>query len=125
MLSTGFFLELKYTGKKVEINADTRAIPVIINTERKSKLNRDTVIPESLDTELLISPANTPVNIMDRIMHIAAMINASEKNILNTSVSLAPTARKIPISFFFAEIDAVIKLKSKAFLGKKGFFVLW
>ena len=74
MLSTGFFLELKYTGKKVEINADTRAIPVIINTERKSKLNRDTVIPESLDTELLISPANTPVNIMDRIMHIAAMI---------------------------------------------------
>lgn len=81
MLSKGFFLELKYTGKKVEINADITAIPVIINTERKPKLNRDTVMPESLDTELLISPANTPVNIMDRIMHIAAMINASERRI--------------------------------------------
>ena len=96
------------------MKADTIAIAIIIITESIPKLNIDTVIPESLERELLISPANTPVNIMDRIMHIAAMINASQKNILNTSVPLAPTARSMPISFFFADIDAVMKLNNNS-----------
>ena len=39
--------------------------------------------------------------IVDNATQIAAITKDSEKNILNTSALLAPTAHKIPISFFF------------------------
>ena len=41
---------------------------------------------------------------------IKAMMNDSDRNILYTSRTRAPMARKIPISFFFVEIDTEIKL---------------
>ena len=46
------------------------------------------------------------------IKHIIAKINASVKNILNTSLLPAPTARRIPISFLYAEIDDDMKFNN-------------
>ena len=46
------------------------------------------------------------------ILDKADIKNDSEKKILNTSKLLAPTARKIPISFFFCEMDTEIKFDS-------------
>ena len=46
------------------------------------------------------------VTAMDSIRHVSATISASAQNIMNTSALLAPIARRIPISFFFAEMEA-------------------
>ena len=45
---------------------------------------------------------------------ITLITKDSEKNILNTSKLLAPTALKIPISRVFCEIETEIKLENKS-----------
>ena len=52
----------------------------------------------------------TPAAIVAKMKLINAMTNASLKKILKTSLDLAPTARRIPISFFLLEIEMVMKL---------------
>ena len=114
MLSTGDFLAALKTGMKVaiaETNSEIRRVMPTFNT-LKFKSAAVGIIVDSV-TELLIALHKMPAPIEERTKQIIANMNASEKNILNTSAPLAPTALKMPISFVFAAIDAEMKFKSK------------
>ena len=114
MVSTGFFRENRNTGRKVEINEVTIAIPNIITTGIKPKLNSCMGTVYSFAIAPFISIHAIKVEIIDRTEQIKTIINDSEKKILNTSDPLAPTALKIPISRFLLDIETDIKLKSKS-----------
>ena len=104
----------KNTGRNVEINATTSAIPTIIPTDTIPNTNSVTCKFISDFKIELISPQPKNAPISASTVHIPTIIPASAKKILNTSVPLAPTARKIPISLRLFEIDIEIKLNIKS-----------
>ena len=88
------------------------AVPIIISIENGPNMNIEA--PNSSAIFVLIKEHKSAVPTVEINEQINAMINDSEKNILNTSVPLAPTARKIPISRLFCDIDVEIKLENRS-----------
>ena len=108
----GFFDAIFLTGINVEINAtakDTRRSKPICLTPKERIVIRIPI--SSLKIELIIAET-TPVVTIARKKFIIAIINASAKKILNTSLEREPIARRIPISCFLREILVAIKLES-------------
>lgn len=99
------------TGKNVATIAVSKAIAKMIIIEGMPMLNIEA--PNTLPTSSLSSIHPPMLAPIDNPVQISAITKDSEKNILNTSLPLAPTARRIPISRFLLEIDIEIKLESK------------
>ena len=110
--STGFFLEIIYTGIKVANVATVIAIPSINdadigpNVKSLNDKNNFKAIYWFKYSTIAIAPIKAITNA------IKAIDNDSAKNILNTSFPLAPTALNTPISWLFDEIETVIKLNN-------------
>ena len=68
-------------------------------------------IKDDENTPFIIMQARPP-HTDERTKHIIAIMTASEKNILNTSIPLAPTARRMPISLRLDDMDVEMKLNS-------------
>lgn len=98
------------TGSTVEIIAVISAMPSMHATDTIPNTNRLMLSPTSLmiiELRRVHSP-NAPA--ADSAKQISAIMPASDRNILNTSVVRAPIARSMPISFFLADMDAEMKL---------------
>ena len=108
--STGGFLDECMTGINVAINVMIKATPTTNATDKI--LNEIIDIPVCSMNDLSIKNSTILAPITEINEHIALMNKDSAKKILKTSLFLAPIALKIPISFFFEEIDTVIKLRS-------------
>ena len=107
MESTGFFFAAFHTGRNVATTVVTNAIPISTTKERNPNTKR--AAPNSVATSALRMPQIALLAIIAKITQSIAIIKDSEKKILKTSKLLAPTALRIPISFFFCEIDTEIK----------------
>ena len=88
----------------------TRATPTTNTTV--NGLNERMDIPISSTNDLSMKNSIMRAAIIEINEQTALMNNDSAKKILKTSLFLAPIARRIPISFFFEEIDTVMKLRS-------------
>ena len=113
MVSTGFFLEKKYTGRTVDITAVTTAMPNIISTESIPKANGEKVMPIDADMFEFTAAQVIAVAKVDTRAHISTIIMDSDKKIFNTSLLFAPTARSMPISRFLSAMDTLMKLNSR------------
>ena len=112
MESTGFFFAAFHTGRNVATTVVTSAIA--INTTSDGIPNTKSEAPNSTASSAFKIPHTTMLTVDANITHKAEIKNDSEKKILNTSKLLAPTARKIPISFFFCEMDTEIKFDNNS-----------
>ena len=83
--STGFLRAAKNTGRNVEINATTSAIPTIIPTDTIPNTNSVTCKFISDFKIELISPQPKNAPISASTVHMPTIIPASAKKILNTS----------------------------------------
>ena len=110
--STGLRLAALQTGRSVARMAVAAATATRIAIETGPNTKR--AIPATSDTVLFSKPQTTVPPITERTTQIAVMMKVSEKNILNTSRLLAPTARRIPISLVFADIETVMKLERRS-----------
>lgn len=108
--STGFFFAAFHTGRNVATTVVINAIA--INTTNDGIPNTKRDAPNSTASSVFKIPHTIMLTVDANITHKADIKNDSEKKILNTSKLLAPTARKIPISFFFCEMDTEIKFDS-------------
>lgn len=97
--STGFFLAAENTGKNVATAEVTIAMPRRMAIEAPPNTKSDAWIAEDTSSFRILQPAMLPAT--PKTKQISAITNASEKKILNTSAPRAPTARRIPISFFY------------------------
>lgn len=98
--STGFFLDAIQTGTRVASVAVKTAVATIISNEKGPNTKMEAPMMLSLN-ELFITEQSIDVPIDASAEHIKAITKDSEKNILNTSFPLAPTARRMPISCRF------------------------
>ena len=114
--STGFFLAASHTGIKVASIAVRRAVPIIISIEKGPNTNIEA--PSSAAIVSLRIEHIMVVPVVASNEHINAITKDSEKNILNTSAPLAPTALKIPISRLFCDIEVEIKLEKRSIANK-------
>ena len=89
------------------------AVATIISNENGPNTNIEAPNMLSLN-ELLITVHSIAVPIDASAEHISAITNDSENNILNTSFPLAPTARRIPISWRFCDIEVEMKLENRS-----------
>ena len=105
---------MEYTGRKVESSEVTTAIATMMPTDIGPNTNTESGMPSSFPIMPLKMPHRANDAIRERIRQIPAMITVSEKKILNTSVLLAPTARRIPISFFLLVMETEMKLNSSS-----------
>ena len=110
MLAMGGLREYIATGMTVDISAVTSAIASTQSTDSGPNTNRLALMPTSFIIIEFKSTHKPNDAAADMTKQIKAIINASDINILNTSVVRAPIARRIPISFFFAVMDAEMKL---------------
>lgn len=99
--SIGFFLAALLTGINVDMNAVIAEIMIIIINESIPNTNIVTTKFNALFNTLL----NMIVPILDKNTQIIESIIDSEKNILNTSLPLAPIALNIPISLRLFDIE--------------------
>ena len=97
--SIGFFLAAEFTGKKVEIIAVKIAIATKIKNEGMPNTRSEAPRFSAKDTFSTLQ--SRALAALDSTIQIIAINADSEKKILNTSLPFAPTARRIPISFFF------------------------
>ena len=97
--STGFFLAANQTGPNVAKIAVRSAVPTMISIENGPYTNIEAPIISDIDR--LSAEQIDVVPKIEIIEQINAITKDSEKNILNTSVPLAPTARRMPISRLF------------------------
>ena len=111
MQSIGFFFIATTSGM---IDA-TKAIPIVaaksIATSFTPKLNNETFRVVCANVELNIAHPIGAI-IIESINITNATIIDSVRNIVKISPDFAPIDRNIPISLFFLEIDAAIKLES-------------
>ena len=108
MDSTGFFLAAFHTGIKVATTAVAKAIANNTIHDNGPNTNSDASIKSTRIPLIALHTATLPM--IEIARHTAVMTKDSEKKILNTSILLAPTARRIPISRFLYEIEMAIKL---------------
>ena len=110
MLSTGGRKAALRTGRNVPREAITIApnaiIPTLIILKSNKAMPTSFIIDLFIKKQMIIEPA------IDKTKQIKAIKPDSEKKILNKSLPLAPTARKIPISLVFAAIEVEIKFNS-------------
>ena len=109
MLSTGEHLDAFNTGKKVP----TKAIIIDVNNKNNTLINlkfKKEILTTEATAIVLITEQATTLKIADNTKQIVVIIKASVMKILNTSPPLAPTARRIPISFFLFSIATDMKL---------------
>ena len=110
--SIGLFLEILNVGKKLPRNAERTETPIIrticLIPAFKSVMSTGSFARTIPFNTLQI----TIVAIEDNTKLIAAIIKLSLKKIPNTSLPLAPSARRTPISLFFYEIYVEMKFIS-------------
>ena len=107
MASTGGFLAAIKTGIKVAKILTKIAIPKIIKMFKILKFNIFILIKE-LAIEVFKKAQKIAAKIVAKVKHNKAIIPDSDQNTIKTSPLFAPTALKIPISFFLLLIDADI-----------------
>lgn len=100
------------TGRKVAIIAVMMATAIRTTNERGPKTKSEAPIPAESSAFIKVQRITLPTD--ERIMQITLIKKDSEKKILNTSVPLAPTALRIPISLFFCDIETEIKLEKRS-----------
>ena len=98
--SIGFILEIFLTGSRLAITVMRNTITKINPICRMPNINGVKPIPIALDIIGFNTAQITPVPIEANTPEIRARRNPSHIKILNTSIPLAPRARKIPISYF-------------------------
>ena len=109
MLSTGERVAAFNTGTIVAIKAIKIDTPKMIRAFINLKFKKDIFITDIV-AKLFITEQSIALVIVDNKKQQVVIISAWVINILKTSIPLAPTARKTPISFFLLSIATVIKL---------------
>ena len=104
-----FFLQIFIIGISDDKIDTVNEIIIIIKMTRKLYLNKEIFM--KLDAkELLITKISVPPIIFAKTIDKIEITIDSTKNVLNTSLALAPNDLRIPISFSLLRIESVTKL---------------